>query len=149
MSAVPPPRLDALTQATKLLASSDKTRAQLIAALLRRGHEAAEAQAAADRARELGYLDDRRVAERRAREDLAEGWCGAALVGRLTAQGLDERTAQAAIDAALEAVGWSAAVAARRLVAARGLEGARGARFLASRGFDEDVITAVLDLRAG
>jgi regulatory protein len=134
------PKTDALTQATKLLAGRDKTRAQLLAALLQRGYPEDEARAALERAQALGYLDDRRVADRRAREGLDDGWAGEALVARLVASGLEESQAQAAVREAIAASGWSAPEAARALVAKRKLDGAKAARDLASRGFDEDLI---------
>lgn len=140
------PRPDALTQATRLLAATDKTRAQLLAALASRGYGEAEAKHAADRAQALGYLDDGRVAQRLAREALDDGWAGEALVARLAAKGLDDALVQAAVRAAIEASGWAPRDAAVRLLAARKLSGAKAARFLASRGFEEDVIARLVGL---
>lgn len=138
------PKPDALTQVTRLLASTDKTRAQLVAALARRGYEQPEIEAAVERARALGYLDDARVAERRARTELQAGWAGEALLARLVGAGLDEATAAAAIKAAIAEAGWTAAAAAKALVEKRRLQGAKAARFLASRGFEEDVVNRVI-----
>ena len=139
-----PPKPDALTQATRLLASTDKTRAQLAAALSRRGYPELEIAEALKRAVALGYLDDSRVAQRKARSDLQAGWAGEALQARLAAAGLEESTARSAIKDAINEAGWSALLAARTLLAARKLEGAKAARFLASRGFEEDVVERVI-----
>ena len=139
-----PPKPDALTQATRLLASTDKTRAQLAAALIRRGYPEPEIEEALTRATALGYLDDSRVAQRKARAELQAGWAGEALLARLTLAGLEESTARVAMQDAIDEAGWSALPAARKLVAARKLEGAKAARFLASRGFEEDVVERVI-----
>jgi regulatory protein len=135
---------DALTQATKLLAATDKTRAQLIAALSRRGYPAEEIDAALERAKALGYLDDARVAKRRAQENLRAGWAGEALLARLVGGGLDEALAASSAKEAMAEVGWSALEAARALVAQRKLTGAKAARFLSARGFQEDVVERVI-----
>lgn len=140
------PRPDALTQATRLLAATDKTRAQLLAALASRGYGEAEAKDAADRAQALGYLDDGRLARRLAREALDDGWAGEALLARLTTKGLDEALARSAVREAMEASGWSPRDAAAHLAASRKLSGTKAARFLASRGFEEDVISRLLGL---
>jgi regulatory protein len=139
-----PPRPDALTQLTRLLASTDKTRAKLVEGLTRRGYSEDEIAAALDRAQALGYLDDERVAHRKAVEALQDGWAGEALLERLARAGLDEATARAAIKEAIAETGWKALDSARELAQARKLAGARGARFLASRGYEEDVVERVI-----
>ena len=139
-----PHKPDALTQITRLLAATDKTRAQLVAALERRGHSQAEVETAVDRAQALGYLDDNRVAHRKARAELQAGWAGEALLGRLLASGLEESTARAAVKEAIAESGWNALKAARELVASRKIEGAKAARFLASRGYEEDLVERVI-----
>jgi hypothetical protein len=57
---------------------------------------------------------------------------------------MDEMTALAAIKAAIAEAGWTAVASARALVAKRRLQGAKGARFLASRGYEEDVVNRVI-----
>lgn len=141
---MPSPKPDALTQVTRLLASTDKTRAQLADALARRGYEPQKIDQALERAVALGYLDDTRVARRRAQADLKDGWAGEALLARLVHAGLDEQTARAAVQAEIAESGWSAPEAAQALVKARKLSGAKGARFLASRGFEEDLVERVI-----
>ena len=139
-----PPKPDALTQLTRLLASTDKTRAQLLDALVHRGYAQSEIDDAVERAKALGYLDDTRVAQRKARTELQAGWAGEALLGRLLKVGLAEAAARSAIKEAIFEAGWNALEAARKLVVARKLGGAKGARFLASRGFEEDVVERVI-----
>jgi SOS response regulatory protein OraA/RecX len=141
---VAPPNPDALTQLTRLLASTDKTRAQLLDALASRGYGQAEIDGAIERAQALGYLDDSRVAQRKARSALQAGWAGEALVARLLNVGLAEDAARSAIKDAIAEAGWNALDAARTLVVARKLAGAKGARFLASRGFEDDVVERVI-----
>ncbi len=141
---MPPPKPDALTQVTRLLASTDKTRAQLAQALSRRGYAQDEIDQALGRASALGYLDDARVARRRAQQDLRAGWVGEALHARLVQAGLDETVARAAVQAEIAESGWNALSAAQALVKARKLSGAKGARFLASRGFEEDLVERVI-----
>ena len=135
---------DALMQATRLLASTDKTQSQLVAALASRGYPPAEIESALERAQALGYLDDARVAKRRAQEHLRLGWAGEALLARLVGGGLEETLAARALKEAIAESGWSALEAARGLVAQRKLTGAKAGRFLASRGFEEDVVERVI-----
>jgi regulatory protein len=132
--------VDALSVVTKLLSGRDKTRAQLHAALERKGFGPEEIDAALERARSLGYLDDARVAKRRALAELTAGWAGEALRARLEAVGVEGHTAQAAIDEAIAELGWRDLEAARRLLAVKKATGAKAARFLSSRGFSDDVV---------
>ncbi len=125
---------------TKLLSGRDKTRAQLHAALERKGFTPEEITAALERAKSLGYLDDARVAKRRALAELSAGWAGEALRARLEATGVEPHTAQAAIDEAIAELGWRDLEAARRLLAVKKATGAKAARFLSSRGFSDDVV---------
>lgn len=131
---------DALSLATKLISGRDKTTAQVREALERKGFAREEIDSAIQRCRELKYLDDARVAKRVAIEALEDGWVGEALLGKLSAKGLDERTARDAIDLAREELGFVDRSAAMDLLKKRKLEGAKAARFLASRGFSEDLV---------
>lgn len=132
--------MDALTQVTKLLAGREKTRAQLHADLVRRGFDDEAIEAALARAQELGYLDDSRVARRTAVASLRDGWAGDALIARLQAKGIDEHTAREALEHAIVELSWREADAANVLMKKRNLTGVKAARFLASRGFSEDVV---------
>lgn len=108
---------DAFALATKLISGRDKTTAQVREALERKGF---------------------------ARDGLEEGWVGDALLGKLTARGLDERTATEAISAAREELGFVDRSAAMALLRKRKLEGAKAARFLASRGFSEELVEQLI-----
>lgn len=132
--------MDALTQVTKLLAGREKTRAQLHDDLVRRGFDDKDIETALERAKELGYLDDSRTARRNAVASLRDGWAGDALIARLQAKGIDENTAREAVEHAITELSWREADAANALMKKRNLSGAKAARFLASRGFSEDVV---------
>jgi regulatory protein len=136
---------EAFTHATRLLSGREKTAAQLRAALERKGFAAAEIAAALERCRELGYLDDARVAKRLALDGLDDGWVGEALLARLSAKGLDDRTARSAIDAAREEQGVTERSRAVALLTRRGLSGPKAARFLASRGFTEELVEELVN----
>lgn len=131
--------MDALTQLTKLLAGREKTRAQARADLEKRDFSAPDIDAAIARATELGYLDDARVAKRLAVAALRDGWAGEVLHARLTSKGIDEATASRATQDAIDELAWREPAAAEVLVKKRHLDGVKAARFLASRGFSEDL----------
>lgn len=131
---------DALAHATKLISGRDKTAEQVRGALERKGFARDVIEGALARCRELGYLDDARVAKRLALDALFDGWVGEALLFKLTAKGLDERVAREAIEAAREERGVSDRSAAMTLLQQRKLTGPKAARFLASRGFAEELV---------
>lgn len=135
--------MDALTQVTKLLAGREKTRAQLHADLVRRGFDESQIEDALTRAKELGYLDDGRVARRTAVASLRDGWCGEALIARLQSKGIDENTAREALEHAVSELEWREGDAANVLMKKRNLTGEKAARFLASRGFSEDLVNRI------
>lgn len=134
----------ALDVVTKLLSGRDKTRAQLRAALERKGFGVEEIEAALRRVVELGYVDEARVARRKAGDLLGEGWCGEALTARLGALGLDAQTIDSAVAEARAELGWNESAAAQALISKRRLEGVKAARFLASRGFSEDTVARLV-----
>ncbi|MFT3709244.1 MAG: regulatory protein RecX [Archangium sp.] len=131
---------EALNHATKLLSGRDKTTAQVRDALERKGFPRADIDAAIARCVELKYLDDARIAKRLALDGLDDGWVGDALLGRLTAKGLEDRVAHDAIALAREERGYSDRSAAVTLLTQRKLSGPKAARFLASRGFAEELV---------
>ena len=131
--------MDALTQLTKLLAGREKTKAQARADLAKREFSVSDIDAAITRASELGYLDDTRVAKRLAMASMRDGWAGDVLHARLLAKGIDENTATQAIADAVVELEWNENAAADALVKKRNLDGVKAARFLASRGFSEDL----------
>lgn len=133
-------RPDAVTKAVALLAARERTHQELSGALLSRGYAPAEVDAALERVRALGYLDDARVATERAGRLLSQGNSRAEVTRKLLAQGVEEGLATATVQREAEASGHRDEAAARALLSARRLAGPRAARFLARRGFDEDLI---------
>jgi len=96
--------VDPLTAALKLLSGRDHSTWELAAKLRRKGFTEADIAATLDRCRELGYLDDRRVARNRARNLMSSGRAvGARLLLELKKAGIDEtRADQAVADAEAE-----------------------------------------------
>lgn len=134
----------ALALVAKLVAGRDKTRAQVEQALERKGCTPDVVRETIERARALGYLDDARVAARLAGAALEDGWVGEALEARLLTKGLDEAAVTAGIARAREELAFDDEAAARRLIGARRLTGAKAARLLASHGFDEDLVARLV-----
>lgn len=134
----------AFETAVRLLESRAKSRVKLELALEARGHDAAEIADAIARVTALGYLDDGRYAEAKARSAISEGRSLADVERRLEADGIAQDLAARAAKAAAEEAGHDDLSAARALVKKRKLSGAKAARFLAARGFDEDVIARVI-----
>jgi regulatory protein len=126
--------------AVRMLKGRSKSRARLEQGLLQKGYSERDVAAALQRVTELGYLDDRRHADAKARAGFAEGRSLEDVQRRLEAEGVAPATAAAAAKLAAEQAGYDAKAVARRLLAKRKLTGAKAARLLASRGFDEDVI---------
>ena len=130
--------------AVKMLAGRPKSRARLFASLEAKGYPAQQIDAALDRCTELGYLNDARYAEDKTRSGLAEGRSISDVVRRLEADGI--AGAEKVVRALAE--GHDEVAAARALLQKKRLSGVRAARFLAGRGYSEDVIGAVV-LRGG
>jgi SOS response regulatory protein OraA/RecX len=129
-------RHGALNQATRRLRRRDLTVRRLDAELERRGvTRAARADAIAVLGR-AGLLDDARVAEARATALAGRGLGNAAIRWDLERQGVDPRLAERAIGG-LE----DERERAERIVRVRG-PGVRTARFLAQKGFAEEVVEA-------
>lgn len=133
----------AFETAVRLLKARAKSRARLEQALVARAHTAAEISDALERVTQLGYLDDARYAEAKARTAFAEGRALADVLRRLEADGIAPELAACTAKAAAHEAGHDDASAALRLVKKKKLTGAKAARFLASRGFPEDVIERV------
>jgi regulatory protein len=131
-------RDDALAVATQALARREHSRRSLRERLLRSRVSADEADEVVEELLRLGLLDDERFAGERARVLADRGKGDAAIRLELDREGVDD----AGIEAALAALDPERERAAR-LVARRGATPAT-ARLLASRGFDEDVITALV-----
>lgn len=139
----------AFDAAVKLLQGRSKSRAKLEAGLRQRGHAEGEIAAALERVTELGYLNDTRHAEAKAKSAIAEGRSLADVQRRLQAEGIDEQTAAFAAQAAAKEAGYDELSSARALVAKRKLSGAKAARFLGSRGYSEDVIAKIVGNEGG
>jgi len=136
----------AYDRALRLLAARPRSRAKLRELLLDRGHAIGEVDAALARAGELGYLDDRAFARQRA-EGLLGRYAGAAVEAKLVADGVAPDLAREAITSARPDDGRLA----RALLEQRfgpppftGKAAARAARFLAGRGFGEELIERLL-----
>lgn len=130
--------------AVRALARRDHSRATLAVRLERAGVRPGDRDDVLAGAARAGLVDDGRFAEARARQ-LAERSAGDELVLHdLARHGIDDETARAAVSM-LE----PEATRASRLVSARG-SSIRTLRYLASRGFSEESLEAlVADLESG
>ncbi len=144
---------DAFAYVLRLLRARGRTRREIDLALERRGFGAPVRSRVLRRLEELGYVDDARWALARATSLLEQRRLAPqAVEGRLRAAGVPEQDARAAVARACEDTGFEPVEAARRLLASRlppqgrlsPKELGRAARLLASRGFSEDVVDAVL-----
>jgi SOS response regulatory protein OraA/RecX len=105
------------------------------------GYRAATAAAAVARCRELGWVGDAAFAHERARSLRARGAGSLRIEADLLGRGLPETLVGEAVDASRG--GEPEHAWARRALGAR-YDRDRAWRFLAARGFPEDVITDVL-----
>jgi regulatory protein len=137
-SAVESQRAEALAAATAALARREHTRRSLRERLLRAGVDASQAEAVVNELAERGLLDEGRFASERARVLAERGKGDAAIRFELARAGLEASEIETAI-AALAPERERAA----RLVDRRGATPAT-ARLLASRGFHEDVVAALV-----
>jgi SOS response regulatory protein OraA/RecX len=135
-------RAEALAVAGRALRTRDLSAHALDERLARDVAPAAREEAVAVLTR-AGVVDDRRVAENRAAAMAARGYGDAAICHDLRRRGLEPDEIAAAV-ASLEPEADRAAA----LVARRGL-GTKTARYLASRGFGEDVCATALEPRFG
>jgi SOS response regulatory protein OraA/RecX len=137
---------NAFDAAVRLLKGRSKSRARLEQALLQRGHPKAEVEQALARLVELKYLSDERHSEAKARSALASGRSLADVQRRLEAEGVEPAIAAQAARRAADEAGYDEVAAAKRLLGKRRLTGAKAARFLASRGFSEELIERLVGL---
>ena len=133
-----PQRPEALAVATRALARREHSRRSLRERLLRARVSTEEADEVVEELLRLGLLDDGRFARERARVLAERGKGDAAIRFELDREGVDEADIEAAL-AALDPERERAA----QLVVRRGATPAT-ARLLASRGFDEDVVAALV-----
>jgi SOS response regulatory protein OraA/RecX len=128
----------------KLLESRGRSRARLAELLQNRGFGSVEVQAALDKLTRLGYLDDERHALAAACGWLNEHRSRADVLQRLEDLGLPAGMASRVMAKAIEDVGYRELHAASVLLAKKGLPlGPKAARFLAGRGFPEDLCERV------
>jgi SOS response regulatory protein OraA/RecX len=129
---------DPLETALRALRHRDRSVAELEARLAERGVEAPQRRQALETLERIGYVDDERLARSRA-DQLAGRGAGDALIRHdLEGRGI----AAAAIEAALAGLEPERERAAG-IVARRGRND-KTARYLASRGFDADVVDDVV-----
>jgi len=131
-------RAQALALATRALARREHSQRSLRQRLLRGGVSAEHADEAVEELLRTGLLDDGRYARERARVLAERGKGDVAIRFELDRAGVEATPAEDAI-ASLEPERERAA----RLVGRRGASAAT-ARLLAGRGFDEDVVAAVV-----
>jgi SOS response regulatory protein OraA/RecX len=124
--------------AGRALAHAELTERRLEERLRRRRVPPALATATVARVAEAGFVDDRRLAERRARALAERGWGDAAIEARLVHAGVAADDASAAI-AALEPESKRGAA-----IAAASDDRRKAWALLARRGFSEETIGAVV-----
>ncbi len=131
--------------AVRLLSMRAMSRAELRDALLRRGCEPQDAEAAVERVTELRFIDEAAYAESLARRYAARGYGRRALSAKLRAHGLDRETADAAIGALPDDDGAIDALALKFLRGATDdASRRRAAGALARRGFSISEINRAL-----
>lgn len=130
---------EALSRASRLLARRDLTEQGLDAELQRRRVAPAARRATVSRLREAGAVDDSRLARRRAEVLAARGAGNLMIRADLESRGV----APELVESALEALP-AEHDRVQAIVSTRG-SGPATARYLARRGFEDDVITAALE----
>jgi regulatory protein len=133
-----PRRTDPLDLALAALRHRDRTAAELEARLEQRGVGEAERQQALETLERVGYVDDERFARTRAEQLAARGSGDALIRDDLQRRGLVADVVEAALEA-LEPEQERAA----RIAAQRG-RSVKTARYLASRGFGEETVAALV-----
>jgi SOS response regulatory protein OraA/RecX len=136
-------RAEALAVAGRALRARDLSRDRLAERLQQRAVSPAVAAESLATLERVGLVDDRRVAQTRARALAERGWGDEAIRHRLRSEALQETVIEDAV-AALE----PESERARPLIARRGI-GPRTARYLAGRGFGQDSVEAALGAAFG
>ena len=129
---------DAVEQALRALRHRDRSAAELDVRLERRGVGEAEREQALATLERVGYVDDDRFARTRAEQLAARGSGDALIRHDLEGRGLAVEHIEAAL-ATLEPERDRAAV-----IAARRGRSLKTARYLASRGFDPDMLEGIV-----
>ena len=136
--------MNALAYAVKLLAGRDKSELKLRAALEKKAYQQPEIDETITRVKSLGYLEEARFAEAKVKEALRVGKTPADIRQRLEREGLTDQVIAATLEREVGASGFEPLAAARALLKKKKISGVKAARFLASRGFDEEIIRTVL-----
>lgn len=133
-----------LELALDALARRDLTRAELVQRLMAQGFSEAEAEDAASRAEQMRLVDDTRTAQWEAEKALRNPGKGRlALERRLTVRGVDDSVTNQVVQNLSHE---DERAKARRFVVSRAWKDqAQAARALASRGFDDETILAVIE----
>jgi len=131
-------RSEALALATRALARREHSQRGLRERLRQAGVAAAEADEVVEELQRVGLVDDGRFAAERARVLAERGKGDAAIRFDLTGAGVDDAEVEAAL-----ALLAPERERAERLVERRGASVAT-ARLLASRGFDDEVVTGLI-----
>jgi regulatory protein len=134
------PEHDAVETALRALRFHDRSAAELEARLAKRGVGEEERAEALETLERIGYVDDERLARTRAEQLAARGSGDALIRHDLAGRGIGEEHIETAL-AAVEPESERAA----RIVEQRG-RGPKTARYLASKGFDEDAFAAVAEV---
>jgi regulatory protein len=134
----PPQPPDAVDVAVRALRARDRSTAELDARLERRGLGERERAEALETLTRIGYVDDERFALTRAEQLAARGSGDAMIRDDLERRGVGAEQIESAL-ARLEPEHERAA----RIVRDRGA-GAKTARYLASRGFGEEAVAALV-----
>ena len=129
---------DALETAVRALRARDRSRAELADCLERRGVGQRERAEVLERLERAGYVDDASLARRRAAELAGRGAGDALIRDDLERRGVERELVEEAICALEPEVERAAVVVARRG------RSAKTARYLASRGFGQDALTALV-----
>lgn len=150
-------RQQAMDAALRLLSVRNRSRHELELALKRKNADEPTRESVLTRLAELGYLNDERFAQERARSLFRRGKFGArGVVQKLRTHGLGDTEAKEAAKAAAVELEVKPLDDARRLLERRGLFGreltlkekARAARLLRARGFDPDVARQLISTSA-
>ena len=145
---IPLTRQEAMDAALRLLSIRNRSRHELDLALKRRNTEKDLRDEVLKRLAELGYINDEKFAEERAKSLFRRGKFGSrGVLQKLRTHGLSDSASKEAVKAAAEELEVKPLDDARRLLERRGLAGrelslkekARAARLLRARGFDPDV----------
>jgi regulatory protein len=133
-----PAEQDPLQVAVRALRHRDLSAAAVDARLERAGVAEPDREEALERLERVGYVDDARLATRRAATLAERGWGDAGIAADLERQGVSAELTAEALAALMPEL-----ERARRLVETRG-PGAKTAGYLARHGFDEAAVELAL-----